>query len=102
MFTEYVAASSIWASAKDEVDLGYKQGIVRGYNIEVRDNRTGATSWWSCEYTPATTPEQCFGDEFHTWMYQDHNVTPTGRICFRGYGIVHYDYDGEWVERLEE
>lgn len=86
---EYVPASKIWSTAKDYEDLGSKAGYVRGYNIEVA-NESGETGWLSCSFTQLE-PEVYFNDEFHKWYYEEHQWTPTGRICFRGYGIEEYD-----------
>lgn len=89
-FNDYVKASDIWETAKDFVDSGEKSGLVRGYNIEVKTS-DGSLHWLSCEYFFGT-PEDEFNNEFHTWMYAEHGWTPTGRICFRGYGLEDYDY----------
>ena len=93
--TEYVNASSIWSTAKDFQDFGVKDGLVRGYNIEVT-TLNGITDWMSCEYIHGE-PEDVFNDDFHVWMLEDYGFTPTGRICFRGYGKEEYD----WEEREE-
>ena len=89
--TEYVPASEIWATAKDHIDHGYKSGLVRGYNIEIT-TRDGETHWYSCSWIHED-PEEYFNDDFHCWMFNEHGWTPTGRICFRGYGIEEYDPD---------
>lgn len=86
---EYVNASSIWPNAKDHIDRGYIAGYVRGYNLEVK-SVDGETHWLSCSWTKSA-PEHEFDNEFHRWYYSEHNWTPTGRICFRGYGIEEYD-----------
>ena len=86
--TEYVNASSIWPNAKDYTDFGPKCGLVRGYNIEVITSK-GVIDWMSCCYIHGE-PEEYYSDDFHTWMYQEHGFTPTGRICFRGYGREEY------------
>lgn len=83
-FNVYVAASEIWPTANNHEDKGYVSGLVRGYNIEVKTWK-GQVEWLSCEYIHGE-PEQHFNDDFHTWMYEDSGFTPTGRICFRGYG----------------
>jgi len=89
--TEYVNASSIWPTAKDYTDFGFKPGLVRGYNIEVTIS-DGTAHWLSCAYF-AESPEEYFNDEFHIWLYQEHGWNPTGRICFRGYGREEYDFE---------
>ena len=89
--TEYVNASSIWPTAKDHKDLGEKPGLVRGYNIEVTNSK-GVTDWMSCEYIHGE-PEVEFNDDYHTWSRNDWGLTPTGRICFRGYGRLEYDFE---------
>lgn len=88
---EYVNASSIWPTAKDHTDLGYIAGYVRGYNVEVATS-DGENQWLTCSWID-NTPEQEFDDEFHRWYYAEHNWKPTGRICFRGYGVEEYDSD---------
>ena len=100
---EYVPANEIWPDAKVYIDHGYRSGLVRGYNIEVR-LRDGSTSWLSCEWTAHTDPKELFNDEFHSWSYKEHGWKPTGRICFRGYGEERYDpHEHEWfIYRLEE
>lgn len=90
-FETYVNPSEIWENAKDYVDEGNRPGLVRGYNIEV-DDLKGNTGWLSCSYFYGE-PVHYFNDEFHTWMYEEHGWVPTGRICFRGYGIEEYDYE---------
>ena len=92
-FDTVVKASEIWETAKDYEDKGERSGLVRGYNIEVKTS-DNTLHWLSCEYFFGT-PEHEFNDDFHTWMYQEHGWTPTGRICFRGYGLEDYD----WQER---
>ena len=94
MFTEFVLASEIWPTAKNHIDKGYIQGLVRGYNIEVTKTKTNETFWMSCEYIHGEPNEELF-DEFHRHYYLDLGVEPTGRICFRGYGREQYD----WEER---
>ena len=89
--TEYVNASSIWPTAKDHKDYGYKPGLVRGYCIEVTTSK-GVTDWMSCEYIHGE-PEVEFNDDYHTWSRSDWGFTPTGRICFRGYGRLEYDFE---------
>lgn len=89
--TEYVNASSIWSTAKDFQDFGEKPGLVRGYNIEVK-TRKGTIEWLSCEWFYGE-PEEVFNDDYHTWSRNDWGWTPTGRICFRGYGREEYDFE---------
>jgi len=93
-FNEYVPASTIWATAVDHEDRGFIRGLVRGWNIEVT-TREGKTDWLSACYFEED-PNNYFNDEFHQWMYNEHGFTPTGRICFRGYGIE------EWCEEERE
>ena len=99
---EYVNASSIWPTAKDYTDRGYIAGYVRGYNIEVK-TADGTTDWLSCSWID-NSPEHEFDDEFHRWYYAEHNWTPTGRICFRGYGVEEYDPDERdtFIKMVEE
>ena len=88
---EYAKASSIWPTAKDYEDEGQVDGLVRGYNIEVKTS-DGIVDWLSCSYIHED-PEMYFNDDFHQWYYEEHGFTPTGRICFRGYGEEQYDFD---------
>lgn len=87
-FNEYINASEIWPSAKNYEDKGPKSNLVRGYNVEVA-KLNGEKHWWSCEWIH-NDPNSCFNDDFHTFMYDQYNVKPTGRICFRGYGEEFY------------
>ena len=89
--TAYVNASEIWPTAENHKDLGYKPGLVRGYNIEVTTSK-GVIDWMSCEYIDGD-PEEVFNDDYHTWSRDDWGFTPTGRICFRGYGLEEYDFE---------
>lgn len=89
--TEYVNSSSIWPNTKDYEDKGYIEGYVRGYNIEVTTHE-GFTDWLSCSYIYGD-PSVEFDDDFHKWYFDEHRWTPTGRVCFRGYGIEHYDFE---------
>lgn len=93
MFTikEYVPANNIWPNSKSYVDKGHINGYVRGYNIEVITS-TGETKWLSCEWTN-DSPEIYFDDDFHNWYNSEHQWIPTGRICFRGYGVEIYDHE---------
>ena len=86
--TEYVPASQIWPTAEDHVDMGEISGLMRGYNIEVEKN--GNVDWMSAEWIYGT-PEAIFNDDYHTWSRSDLGLKPTGRICFRGYGVERYD-----------
>jgi len=94
MFTEFVLASEIWLTAKNYIDKGYVSGLVRGYNVEVIKRETNEKFWMSCEYIHGEPNEELL-DEFHRYYYSDLGVEPTGRICFRGYGMEQYD----WEER---
>lgn len=98
--TEYVPANEIWPTAKTFIDKGYRSGLVRGYNIEV--TRNGETFWLSSEYIHGDPDVELF-DEFHQFYYNDINCKPTGRICFRGYGVERYDYEERdtYIEPVE-
>ena len=85
----YVPANEIWSTATSYVDEGIRTGLVRGYNVEVAKS-DGTTDWMSATYIRGTI-EEYLEEEFTKWWYSDLGVTPTGRICFRGYGIEEYD-----------
>ena len=93
-FDTYVPASRIWPTANDYIDFGYRAGLLRGYNIEVK-TKDGKLDWLSCSYIHED-PIDKFNDDFHQWYFTEHNWTPTGRICFRGYGRE--VYDEQWRE----
>lgn len=101
-FTKYLPASQIWDGAKDHEDKGLRKGLLRGYNIELRKT-DGTTFWLSCCYM-SNTPEEYFNDDFYYCYFKDYGWTPTGRICFRGYGISLYDSEeGDWgVKSVED
>ena len=86
--TEFVPASQIWPTAEDHIDVGEIPGLMRGYNIEV--NKNGTVDWMSAEWIYGN-PEEVFNDDYHTWSRNDWGLKPTGRICFRGYGVEEYD-----------
>lgn len=86
---QYVPASEIWSAATDHIDKGPKDSLVRGYCVEVR-KADGTTGWDSCEYISGTIEDE-LNSEFKQWWYKDRGVTPTGRICFRGYAIHTWD-----------
>ena len=88
---EYVPANEIWEHATSFVDKGQMSGLMRGYNIEVT-SKDNCTYWLSCCYT-YEDPVDYFNDEFNSRFRKEHNLTPTGRICFRGYGREEYDTD---------
>ena len=88
-FENYVPASHIWPTANDYVDFGPREGLVRGYNIEVR-TQGGKVEWLSCSYIHED-PFDYFNSECNLWYYNEHGWKPTGRICFRGYGREEYD-----------
>ena len=90
-FDTYVNASTIWPTAKDHEYKGVQKGLCTGWNIEVTSWK-GQTYWMDTTFT-WLSPEQYFNDDFHTWMYEEDGLTPTGRICFRGYFIEEYDFD---------
>lgn len=90
-FTEYVPASEIWHNATNFTDRGLKQGLVRGYNVEVR-KLDGTVGWDSCCYIHSE-PEEYFLDGYYKYFLEDRGATLTGRICFRGYGIEEYSLE---------
>ena len=89
-FSEYVLASTIWPTAEDHVDHGEIPGLVRGYNIEVK--KGDELHWMSASWFYGT-PEAEYNDDFHRSWFFDLGVVPTSRICFRGYGVLEYDFD---------
>lgn len=89
-FNEFVPASQIWPTAEDHVDHGEIPGLVRGYNIEVKK---GEELHWMGASWFYGTPEAEYNDDFHRAWFLDLDVVPTGRICFRGYGVLEYDFD---------
>lgn len=90
MFTirEYVPATEVWPNSKFYIDKGYKSGLVRGYNIEVI-TASGSAEWLSCTFIH-DDPEKYFNNDFNKWYFKEHRWTPTGRVCFRGYGREEY------------
>lgn len=86
---QYVKASDIWPTANDNIDYGHKEGLLRGYNVQVL-KADGTLGWDSCEYISGTIEDE-LNSEFKQWWYADRGVTPTGRICFRGYAVPSYD-----------
>ena len=89
-FNEFVNASEIWPTAENHVDHGEIPGLVRGYNIEVKKGEE--LHWMSASWFYGT-PEAEYNDEFHHYYFDDLGVVPTGRICFRGYGVLEYDFE---------
>ena len=89
-FTEFVPASSIWPTAENHVDHGEIPGLVRGYNVEVKKNEE--LHWMSASWFYGT-PEAEYNDDFHQYYFADLGVVPTGRLCFRGYGVLEYDFN---------
>ena len=89
-FKNYVNPSDIWPTAQNHVDYGEIPGLVRGYNIEVR--KGNIVDWMSASWF-CGTPEAEYNDDFHRCYFEDLGVVPTGRICFRGYGVLEYDFD---------
>lgn len=87
-FNDYVKASDIWETAKDHEDLGWRAGLVRGYNLEII--KDGKRDWLSAEWIHGE-PNEEFNDGYHTWRTTEHGFEYTGRICFRGYGYEEYD-----------
>lgn len=100
-FNEFVPASSIWPTAEDHIDHGDIPGLVRGYNIEVK--KGALVDWMSASWFQGT-PEAEYNDDFHRCYFADLGVVPTGRICFRGYGFLEYDFDEreEYVKLCSE
>lgn len=90
--TEFIPASQIWPTAEDHVDMGEIDGLMRGYNIEVKVEKTGEVDWMSAEWIYGD-PETEFNDDYHKWSRSDWGLKPTGRVCFRGYGSEEYDFD---------
>lgn len=90
--TEFVPASKIWHTAEDHVDMGEIDGLMRGYNIEVKVEKTGVVDWMSAEWIYGD-PETEFNDDYHKWSRADWGLKPTGRVCFRGYGSEEYDFE---------
>ena len=90
--TEYVKASSIWPTVKDFQDFGAKPGLLRGYNIEVTNDK-GLTDWMSCSIIYGE-PEEYFNSDYEMMFRSDFGLKPTGRITFRGYYREEYDFKG--------
>jgi hypothetical protein len=90
--TEFVRASKIWPTAEDHVDMGEIDGLMRGYNIEVKVEKTGVVDWMSAEWIYGN-PETQFNDDYHKWSRADWGLKPTGRVCFRGYGHEEYSFE---------
>ena len=90
-FNTYVNANEIWPTASNHIDKGEKQGLVRGYCIEVK-RANGDLYWESCCWFDGT-PEQYYNSDYYLWHFEDTCGEPTGRICFRGYGEEYYDPD---------
>ena len=93
-FPVEVKASDIWYGAKDAIDLGPRQGYVRGYNVEVTSPVKG-TYWKDVEWIEGE-PDVYFTSNFRKQFYKFEGVRKTGRICFRGYGKL--EYDPEWMD----
>ena len=91
-FTEYVNASDIWPMAENHEDKGFRQGLLRGYNVEIK-KKDGTTDWMSGCYIEEETPEEYFLGEFYSFYLDDLGFELTGRICFRGYAREQYDPD---------
>ena len=89
---EIVPASQIWPTAEDHVDMGEIDGLMRGYNIEVKVEKTGVVDWMSAEWVYGD-PETAFNDDYHIWSRNDWGLKPTGRVCFRGYGSEEYSFE---------
>lgn len=91
-FHTYVRASSIWPTAENHIDYGPVDGLLRGYNVQVRRVSDGILYWRDAEFIEGS-PEDVFKNEFHSWLQEIHEFEPTGGICFRGYGVEFYDSD---------
>ena len=93
--SEVVPASSIWPTAENFTDYGPKPGLLRGYNIEVKDQK-GVVDWMSAAFIYGK-PEDTTGDGFNEpWRIEsrkDWGFEPTGRITFRGYYTEEYDFE---------
>ena len=92
---QYVPASEIWPGAKDYIDEGQREGLVRGYNVEVK-KADGTTGWDSAVYIRETI-EEYLKDSFTQLWFADRGVVATGRICFRGYGYITYHLYAEII-----
>lgn len=86
---QYVPAGDIWPGALNKIDEGERDGLLRGYNVEVR-MPDGTTGWDSCNYIYGTI-EDNLDSEFTKFWFEERGVTPTGRICFRGYAVDNFD-----------
>lgn len=89
------------SNVKDEIDYGRKEGLLRGYNLEV--TKGNMLDYSSCVYT-AGEPEyvnRAIADNLE--FLSDLGWSPTGRAVFRGYYREYYCGDiGEvCVERVE-
>ena len=91
----YVNASEVYPNGNDCSDCGFIAGLVRGYNIEVTEISTNKTFWLACVYTYSKSPEDLINDDFRQFHFIKQGYTPTGRVCFRGYGLELYSYNGE-------
>lgn len=100
-FNEIVKATDIWPTAENHIDRGEIQGLVRGYNIEIKCGNV--VDWLAASWFYGT-PETEYNDDFHTAYFSDMSFEPTGRICFRGYGVLEYDYEerDEFVRLLSD
>ena len=85
---EFVPTSKIWLSADDHIDYGPVPGLLRGYNIEVRNGEYH--EWLPAEWIKGE-PEVYFNNASHLWSRRHANLKPTGRITFRGYGAEAWD-----------
>ena len=54
------------------------------YSLTIEEYN-GRVNTYTCD------TEEELNSEFKQWWYTDRGVTPTGRVCFRGYGIDTYD-----------
>lgn len=93
---ERVKASSIWPTATDYEDKGFRPGLLRSYNFEVK-RPDGSTYWLSCMYIDEEPEIFVRLDDFFLWYLVELDVESTGRVCFRGYGYEEYDPDEQDV-----
>ena len=85
---EYVMADQIWKNADNHTDYGKKDRYIRGYSIELMKN--GHPGWTRTHWIH-NDPEVYFNTTTYKNNLLHQNCIPTGRICFRGYGIEKID-----------
>lgn len=89
---QYISASSIWPSEKNNHDYGEIDGLVRGYNVEFKRTTDGLVDWLGTTWISGT-PEFNFLNNSYKSYLSDFNLKLTGRICFRGYGAKEFDHN---------